>query len=118
MPYSSAAGSLVGFGDDESAARAYGALAILPLRVEILRFVLSRSEVSVADVMAEFGVTRNGALQHLKGLGDEGLLLARRCTHPRGSGPITYWRAYPDEVEALMQRLVGHILSVGPVQHR
>jgi predicted ArsR family transcriptional regulator len=106
-----AATSLVGFGDHDAAARAYDAFGILPLRIEIVRFALSRPEFSAADVMAEFGLTRNGALQHLRKLTDEGLLFERRCTHPRGSGPITYWRADADGVHDLLAALVDHVMS-------
>jgi predicted ArsR family transcriptional regulator len=104
--------SLTGFGDELSAARAYGALAMLPLRVEILRLTLSRAEVSTAEVMSELGLTRNGALHHLRQLCTSGILSEQRCTHPRGSGPITYWTADRDELIALIESLLAHLLSV------
>lgn len=106
--------SLVGLGDPEAAARAYAALGMQPLRVEILRYVLSRTEVSTAEVMREFGLTRNGVTRHLQSLGDDGLLTRRQTTHPRGAGPITYWAAIPDEVVDLVDRLLAH-LGCAPV---
>jgi hypothetical protein len=106
--------SLVGLGDEESAARAYEAFAMTPVRMEILRLALSRKEVSTADVMNEFAITRNGALVHLKRIAAQGLLRKHRCTHLRGSGPITYWRADPDELDAIVRSLLGHLYS-GPV---
>jgi len=105
--------SLAGWGDESSAARAYDAFGMAPLRMEILRFALSRREISTADVMHEFGLTRNGALQHLKQLAGELLITSRRCTHPRGSGPVTYWSADRDEFDSLVESLLRHVHS-GP----
>jgi len=84
--------SLTGLGYEEAAELAYAALGIWSLRAEILRYLHCRPEASTADVMREFGVTRNGAMQHLRGLAETGLVLSRQCTHPRGAGPITSWR--------------------------
>ncbi len=102
--------SLAGFGNDLLAARAYSVFAMVPLRAEILRFALSRPEVSTAEVMAELELTRNGALQHLKRLKEGGLLNARRSTHPRGSGPITYWKADRAEITTLFESFLRHVL--------
>lgn len=102
--------SLVGLGDAASAARVYSALAIPSLPVEILRFVLSRREASTAEVMREFRITRNGARVHLLRLKRHDLLTTRHCTHPRGSGPITYWQADLPEIELLLGVFVDHVL--------
>lgn len=103
--------SLLGLGDEASAARAFDSLAILPMRIEVLRLAMSQTEISTADVMQEFGVVRNCARQHLLELADECLLVARRTTHPRGSGPITYWRADRDQIEGLLDQFIVYVLS-------
>ncbi|GGF21487.1 ArsR/SmtB family transcription factor [Subtercola lobariae] len=103
--------SLVGHGDDYAAARAYRALGATSTRVEILRLVLASGEVSAAELMAALALTRNGVHHHLRALTDDGLLLERHTTHPRGSGPITYWRADPDEVLTMLEDLTAHVMS-------
>lgn len=111
-PYELApAASLIGHGDLEAAERACRVLCIAPLRIEILRFVLCRTEVSAATLMKEFGLTRNGALSHIKVLAEEDLLTQRRATHPRGSGPITYWRADRAGVQSVLETLTRHVLN-------
>lgn len=107
----SSAPSLVGLGDDIAAQRAYRGLGITSLRVELLRFVLSRPRVCTADAMQEFGITRNCAHHHLHALNSQGLLSALHTTHPRGSGPITYWSADEAEVEELFTTLLDHVLN-------
>ncbi|WP_426518185.1 hypothetical protein ACPPVQ_02220 [Diaminobutyricibacter sp. McL0618] len=103
--------SLVGLGDELAAGRAYQGLGIASSRVEILRFVLSRSEVSTADVMREFCITRNGARNHLESLSAQNLVTVRHATHPRGSGPIRYWRANPPEVALLLDLFADYVFS-------
>ena len=105
------ASSLVGLGDEIAAHRAYRGLGIASLRVEILRFIVSRSQVCTADVMREFGITRNGARLHLHGLSEQDLIVPRHATHPRGSGPITYWEADRDEVEDLFEAFAAHVFG-------
>jgi predicted ArsR family transcriptional regulator len=90
--------SLTGVGNDALAARSYRTLGASPVRIEILRLLLAAGELSAADLMAELGLTRNGVRRHLHALRQDGLLTERHTTHPRGSGPITYWGADPDEV--------------------
>jgi predicted ArsR family transcriptional regulator len=103
--------SLLGFGDDYIAARAYSAFGISHRRVEILRFLMSRRESSVADLMCEFALTRNGALGHLKAMERQGLVSVRHSTHPRGAGPISYWRADTAAVRELLEGLLSHVFS-------
>ncbi|WP_425562260.1 FaeA/PapI family transcriptional regulator [Leifsonia kafniensis] len=91
--------------ESESSARIFRALSISPTRVEILRQIIDQQEVSTADIMSKFGLTRNGARSHLVSLSTEGLITYRRSTHPRGSGPITYWRPDVDEVALLLDEL-------------
>jgi len=109
---SSTAGSLVGTGDEHLAWSAYSALGISHRRVEILRFLLSRERTSVSQVMAEFGLTRNGVLGHLRAMQQGGLISVSRTTHPRGAGPISYWKADTEAVFELMEGLQLHVLSV------
>ena len=106
------AGSLVGTGDEHLAWTAYLALGIPHTRVEILRYLLSREQASVSQVMAEFGLARNGVLGHLRVMQKGGLVSVSRKTHPRGSGPISYWKADTDAVSELLEGLRWHILSV------
>lgn len=61
-----------------SVAKAVTLLARNPLRIAILEFVLQRTQVSAHDVMAEFGLSRNGAGRHLAGLVDAGALTPMR----------------------------------------
>jgi predicted ArsR family transcriptional regulator len=109
MSFTTSARSLLGFGDELEATRVYDALGIAPLRIEILRLLLSRREASAADVMNEFGLTRNGALTHLKRLSADGILVSRSSTHPRGSGPITYWSVDRDALADLTDSLLNHL---------
>lgn len=74
------------------------ALGASPNRIEVLRLVLGAAEVTTADLMAELNLSRGGVLKHLDALADLGLVTARHTTHPRGSGPITYWRADEERV--------------------
>lgn len=50
-------------------------------------------------------------MQHLRILSEVGLITKRKSTHPRGSGPITYWRADRNEVEVVLERFVHHLLG-------
>ena len=106
------AGSLIGTGDEHLAWSAYSALGISHRRVEILRFLLSREQTSVSQVMVEFGLTRNGVLGHLRAMQNGGLVSVRRSTHPRGAGPISYWKADTGAVSDLLEGLQLHVLSV------
>lgn len=101
---------LVGYGYDDAAALAYRALGATSTRVEILRLVLSSREVSTADVMNALGLSRNGVTRHLRELNADGLLCERHATHPRGSGPITYWSADADRVLDVLDSLVDHVM--------
>ena len=109
----STAGSLAGTGDEHLAWSAYLTLGISPRRVEILRFLLSREQTSVSQVMTEFGLTRNGVLGHLRAMQQGGLISVSRSTHPRGAGPISYWKADLCAVSKLLEGLQWHVLSVG-----
>ena len=103
--------SLAGLGNDIAAHRDYRGLGIAALRIEILRFVVSRPQVCTADVMREFHITRNGARHHLHALSDEELIVARHTTHPRGSGPITYWSADRAEIHEFFDALIDHVFG-------
>lgn len=105
------ASSLTGYGDEYAASRAYVAFAISPLRVELIRYLLVRDEVSVGELMREFCVTRNGIVSHLRALTVQGLAHERRATHPRGSGPITYWSIDRFNVDELLATLTAHLLG-------
>lgn len=102
--------SLAGIGDEDTACKAYDALGVR-LRDELLRFLVSQPEVSTARIMSEFGISRSGAVKHLRILSESGLVTKRRSTHPRGSGPITYWQADPAEVVVLMEGFLHYILG-------
>ncbi|GAA0991148.1 hypothetical protein GCM10009563_03220 [Subtercola frigoramans] len=93
--------------------RAYLALGASALRVEILTFVLTNASSSTAEIMTQFAITRNGALDHLRLLQRNGLVSAERRTHPRGSGPITYWSAEEGDVAVVLYDLIDYILGLG-----
>ncbi|TIH33898.1 ArsR family transcriptional regulator [Subtercola vilae] len=84
--------------DATDAELAVAGLGVSAARLEILRFILSKREVSVTAIMVEVGMTRNGVRRHLEALQHSGLISERRTTHPRGSGPITYFSANEDSV--------------------
>jgi DNA-binding transcriptional ArsR family regulator len=103
--------SLVGYGDEVAAERVNRVLGVRATRVEILRLIVASSEASAAELMSETGLTRNGVIGHLRILTEEGLLIERHATHPRGSGPITYWRADVDEVLSVLDVFSMHVMS-------
>ena len=113
LPQSSLApqSSLMHESDDLVVARGYQALGIKSVRVEILRFILSHGETCAADLMQEFALSRNGVLAHLRALTAAGLLHERHDTHPRGSGPITYWRADLEDASVVLDTLVDYVLT-------
>jgi predicted ArsR family transcriptional regulator len=90
---------------------AHRALGTGATRIEILRFTIASGEVTSSQLMAELGLTRNGVRAHLVALTAEGLLIERHATHPRGCGPVTYWRADIDEVIAVMDALSEHVIG-------
>jgi predicted ArsR family transcriptional regulator len=97
--------SMIGWGDDHAIHRVYRAFAVSPTRIEILRFIFFRGDVSTSEIMVEVGLSRNGARVHLHALLAEGLLIKRHDTHPRGSGPITYWKPEVDQISDLLETL-------------
>ncbi|GGF30806.1 ArsR/SmtB family transcription factor [Subtercola lobariae] len=97
--------------DELVIARSYQALGIKSVRVEILRYILSNGETCASDLMREFGLSRNGVLAHLRALTTAGLLHERHDTHPRGSGPITYWRADLEDASVVLDTLVDYVLT-------
>lgn len=103
--------SLIGHGDDYAAQRAYRIIGLPSARLEILRFVLAFDEVSTAEIMQTLNMTRNGVLRHLEVLSSEGLIVNRRATHPRGAGPITYWRGDADEARGALEALTAHLFA-------
>ncbi|MCU1480649.1 MAG: hypothetical protein JWQ19_1435 [Subtercola sp.] len=102
---------LIGFGDADAADRACIALGITPTRIEILRIVLASGDVSASQLAMNLGLSRNGVLHHLRALTEGGLLRARHCTHPRGSGPITYCRADEEEVRTVLRDVNRHLFT-------
>jgi predicted ArsR family transcriptional regulator len=86
-------------------------LGVSPVRLEILRFVISKREVSVSAIMTELGMTRNGIRRHLDCLRESGLISERHTTHPRGAGPITYWRADENSVAYALDWLSTQLLG-------
>lgn len=71
----------------------------------MLRAVIASTEATTAKLMELSGLTRSGVLGHLRIPARDGLVKGRRTTHPRGSGPITYWHAVSEEIEDLMSNL-------------
>ncbi|WP_172592298.1 winged helix-turn-helix transcriptional regulator [Subtercola boreus] len=72
------------------------------VRIDILKALISNGEASVADLSDQLGMTRTGLIRHLLLLETQGIAYRRQTTHPRGSGPITYWHADLDEVSILI----------------
>ncbi|RFA12397.1 hypothetical protein B7R22_16535 [Subtercola boreus] len=91
--------------------RILAALGITETRLEILRILLSRPETTTAQLIRATGLSMNGVRAHLQALIGCGLVEGRRATHPRGSGPITYWRAAADDIEDLMDQLCRYLLA-------
>ncbi|RFA10840.1 hypothetical protein B7R54_17730 [Subtercola boreus] len=87
------------------------ALGITQSRLEILRILLSQRETTTAELIGETGLSMNGVRQHLQALVGCGLVEGRRATHPRGAGPITYWRAAADHIEDQMDQLCRYLLA-------
>ncbi|RFA18837.1 ArsR/SmtB family transcription factor [Subtercola boreus] len=106
--------SLLRESNDEIVALSYRALGIKPVRLEILRLILARGETSAAHLMAEFGLSRNGVLCHLRSLTAAGLLHERHDTHPRGSGPITYWSADAENASIMLDTLLDYMTGIDP----
>ena len=109
--------SLLGESNDSIVALSYRALGIKPVRLEILRLILGRGETSAAQVMTEFNISRNGALLHLRSLTDAALLHERHDTHPRGSGPITYWRADADNASVMLDTVFDYVMALSVTEH-
>jgi predicted transcriptional regulator len=74
------------------------AFGLSEARITVLREVLQHRRRSTSQVMEATGLSRNGALNHLRALAIAGLVIGARTTHPRGAGPITYWQADEDSV--------------------
>jgi predicted ArsR family transcriptional regulator len=82
-----------------------------PVRIEIIRILVSHGEASIADLAAQLKLSRNGVKSHLSQLESEGVAARRQATHPRGSGPITYWRADIDEITEVFDSFRNLILE-------
>jgi len=54
---------------------AFGASAV---RIQILKFALERGRIVASEVMAEYGLSRNGAQEHLSALTEAQLLTPGR----------------------------------------
>jgi len=87
------------------------ALGVTRARVEVLRMVLARGEVTAAELMDELGLSRSGVGHHLGILTKEGLLSERHATHPRGSGPIIYWTANTEAVKQALDAFTRRIMT-------
>lgn len=87
------------------------AIAATPARLRTLRVVMDHSEVTAKGVMAELNLSRSAAGYHLSALMAAGLIHERRATHPRGSGPVIYWAADRQAINALRDALVEHLAS-------
>lgn len=87
------------------------ALGITRSRVEVLRLVLERGEITAVELVAELGLSRSGLQRHLTALAAEGLLDERRATHSRGSGPVIYWTADRERIRQALGSLCAHILG-------
>jgi DNA-binding transcriptional ArsR family regulator len=103
--------SLIGRGDSIAAERACRVIGATPTRLEVLRMIVAFEDISTAELIEALDLTRNGVLRHLKVLKSEGLISATRTTHPRGAGPITYWRADVDELGDVLESLSHHLLA-------
>ena len=90
--------------------KAAKALGLSPTRIEVLKLVLAH-ETSTAEVMEQLGLSRNGALQNLRSLENAGIVTERRVTHPRGSGPITYWAGKTSDVEGLIDDIFAFLVG-------
>lgn len=100
--------------DEPGAASEADALLLLgasPVRVDVLRLILQRGELTAAELMETLGLTRNGVGSHLDALTTAGFLIERRTTHPRGSGGIIYWSADRDRIAAALWKFTGELLG-------
>jgi predicted ArsR family transcriptional regulator len=91
--------------------RASAALGVNQTRLDLIHLLVNNPQCSTNDLMMALDLTRNGVLTHLKALESMQLVSEKRETHPRGSGPITYWLADIPEFEYLMGEL-SRFLSV------
>ncbi|CAN5248687.1 hypothetical protein BH09ACT6_BH09ACT6_26860 [soil metagenome] len=91
--------------------RAQAVFGVSSVRLDIITALLAGGEVSDAALMDRFGLTRNGIRRHLKALEAQGIITGRHATHPRGSGPITYWRADAEELLLLIDDLRRAVLG-------
>lgn len=101
--------ALFGYGDADAAHRAYTMLGATQSRLETLRLILAYPEVSTSDIARALDLTRNGVQPHLDALTRAGVVRERHTTHPRGSGPITYWSGDADEVHIVFESLLSHL---------
>lgn len=88
---------------------ACAAIASTPARLRTLRVVMDHDEVTAKDVMEELGLSRSAAGYHLAALVDARLVHERRATHPRGSGPVIYWKADRKAIHAVRETLFEHL---------
>lgn len=102
--------SLMGYGNYVAAERACRIIGATPTRLEVLRMIVAFDDVSTSEIVDSLELTRNGVLRHLKVLEAEGLIVRTRTTHPRGAGPITYWRADVDQLDDVFESLSDHVL--------
>ena len=91
-------------------------VGISSTRLEIIRLLGERVEISDAALMAELGLARNSVRKHLRHLQACGIALPRHTTHPRGSGPITFWRVDSDVLDRVVATLCEHLNVLAPVR--
>jgi len=87
------------------------ALGVSTLCVEVLRETVRSEAVSTAEIADALGITQNAAWQQLRRLRAAKLVTQRRDTHPRGAGGISYWRADPTAIAAVLDDLFIEILG-------
>ncbi|GGF33821.1 hypothetical protein GCM10011399_28740 [Subtercola lobariae] len=92
--------------------RAFTALGVSNARVEILRAISRRGESPTSALMEDVGLSRNGLSRHLEVLRQSGFLSDRHATHPRGSGPITYWSLDSDGISDAIEALLTYISTL------
>ena len=84
--------------DAEVLARRFAALAD-PVRLRVLSLIASADEVCSCDMLDPLGKAQPTISHHTKVLADAGLIVGEK------RGRWVYWRAVPDQLEALRSAL-------------
>ncbi len=80
-----------------------------PIRMEIVRLLAASGETCTSEIMETLVLSRGCVVGHLKALAAANLAQLRHATHPRGAGPITYWRLDVERTLDLVDWLYDHI---------